>query len=128
MTICERMFNIIEQSKPSLSAAGLAKVLNIGTGQTTTWKKRNTDPPAKYLAQICEYLGVSIEYLVTGEDSTEKFLNESREKNNHYSSDEERLIKKYRLLDEDGKDAVRGVLLAEQRRVESEKGEAKTVG
>ena len=67
MTINERLFD--ELDKKRLSAAGLCKVLGIGTGQTTSWKQRGTDPPAKYIAKICEYLGCSVEYLLTGEES-----------------------------------------------------------
>ena len=117
MTICERLFQILESSSDK-SAAGLCRELGIGTSVTTGWKKRNTDPPAKYLAQICEYIGVDIEFLLTGEHSDKAMMESGTE----FSADEIRLIGKYRQLDEDGKDAVRGVLLQEQRRVESEKG------
>lgn len=120
MTISERLFDIID-SKKGKSAAGLCKYLSLNTSVTTNWKQRNTDPPAKYIIPICEYLDVSVIYLLTGvEQSTDLYSNTSQ--------DEDRILQKYRTLDEDGKDAVRGVLLAEQRRVESEKGEAKTVG
>lgn len=109
MTICERMFSIIKNS-PSKNAAGLCKVLNIGTSVTSGWKSRNADPPAKYIAQICEYLEVSIPFLLTGEEVSLGL-----------SPDESRIISKYRTLDEDGRDAVRGVLLNEQRRIETDK-------
>lgn len=66
MTINERLFAELERKH--LSAAGLCKILGIGTGQTTTWKQRGTDPPAKYIAPICKYLGCSLEYLLTGEE------------------------------------------------------------
>lgn len=69
MTIGERMFSILD--KKGMSASGLCKVLGIGTNQTTNWKQRNTDPPAKYITLICEYLGCSLEYLLTGQE-TEK--------------------------------------------------------
>lgn len=116
MSICERMFETINQ-KQGKSAAGLCKVLGIKTNVTTGWKQRNTDPPAKYLVTIAEYLGVSVMYLLTGEDAE---MDQRREQT--LTDDENRLLAKYRCLDEDGKDAVRGVLLNEQRRVESEKG------
>lgn len=110
MTICERMFSIID-SNPKKNAAGLCKVLNIGTSVTSGWKSRNADPPAKYITQICEYLDVSVFFLLTGEDNSMNGL----------SADESRIISKYRTLDEDGRDAVRGVLLNEQRRIEANK-------
>lgn len=67
MTICERMFSELEAK--GLPAHGLCKVLGIGTNQTTNWKQRNTDPPAKYILPICEYLGCSLEYLLTGQEA-----------------------------------------------------------
>ena len=113
MTISERMFDLLENSSGK-SAAGLCRELGISTSITTGWKKRNTDPPAKYLTRICEYLGISVIFLLTGEQDQDQIES--------FSSDEIRLIRKYRLLDEDGKDSVRGVLLQEQRRVESDRG------
>lgn len=67
MTISERMFSLLDEK--GLSASGLCKVLGIGTNQTTNWKQRNTDPPAKYIVLICEYLGCSLEYLLTGQEA-----------------------------------------------------------
>ncbi len=66
MTICERLFSTLDEK--GLKAAGLCRVLGIGTNITTGWKQRNTDPPAKYIAPICEYLGCSIEFLLTGRE------------------------------------------------------------
>ena len=113
MTISERLFDLLENSSDK-SAAGLCRELGINTSITTGWKKRNTDPPAKYLTRICEYLGISVVFLLTGEHD--------QNQPESFSQDEIRLIHKYRILDDDGKDAVRGVLLQEQRRVESDRG------
>lgn len=66
MTICERMFLVMEEK--GLKAINLAKKLNISTGVTTGWKQRGTDPPAKYISQICEFLDCSPEYLLTGQE------------------------------------------------------------
>lgn len=67
MTISERMFDLLDEK--GLSASGLCKILGVGTNQTTNWKQRNTDPPAKYIVLICEYLGCSVEYLLTGQET-----------------------------------------------------------
>ncbi|MCI8673101.1 MAG: hypothetical protein HFI89_06385 [Lachnospiraceae bacterium] len=67
MTISERMFMILEEK--GKKSVDLASVLNVGTGQISTWKKRNTDPPAKFIPQICEFLDVSYNYLLLGETS-----------------------------------------------------------
>ena len=48
--------------------ADLCKILDIGTSVTTGWKTRGTDPPAKYIIPICQFLNVSVEYLLTGSD------------------------------------------------------------
>ena len=69
MTICERLFE--ELDRQGLTAYGLCRHLDVGTNTTTSWKQRNTDPPAKYLTQICEFLSCSLEYLLTGQE-TEK--------------------------------------------------------
>lgn len=67
MTISERLFD--EINRRNLTAYGLCKALGINPTTTTNWKQRNTDPPAKYILPICEFLGCSVEYLLTGEDA-----------------------------------------------------------
>ena len=63
------MFDLLEQK--NLSAYGLSQVLGVSTGVPANWKKRNTDPPAKSIPVICEYLGCSLDYLLTGEEAKE---------------------------------------------------------
>ena len=67
MTISERLFS--ELDRKHLTAYGLCQELGINTTTTTNWKQRGTDPPAKYITGICEYLGCSLEYLLTGLDA-----------------------------------------------------------
>ena len=118
MTVSERMFAFIDARKDK-SAAGLAKLLGVSTGQTTSWRQRNCDPPVKYLPQICEYLGVSIAFLVTGEEAKVDLAKVLAE-------DEAVLLERYRSLDADGREIIRATALQEQRRAAAEKGFAET--
>ena len=118
MTVSERMFAFIDARKDK-SAAGLAKLLGVSTGQTTSWRQRNCDPPVKYLPQMCEYLGVSIAFLVTGEEAKVDLAKVLAE-------DEAVLLERYRSLDADGREIVRATALQEQRRAAAEKGLAET--
>ena len=74
MTICERMFD--KMKKDGKMAADLCRIIGVGTAQTTLWKQRNTDPPAKYIAQISQFLDVSLEWLLTGVDNSKGHLSQ----------------------------------------------------
>ena len=112
MTICERVYDCLDKQLWT-NPSKMAKAIGISKSHATQWKVRNSDPPAKLIVPIAEYLGVSPIYLLTGEEQLQDFATTITE-------EESRIIKKYRSLDEDGKDAVRGILLQEQRRCESE--------
>ena len=58
MTINERLFLIMKQK--GIKAKRIAEKLEIKESVISTWKRRNTDPPAKYIFDICKVLGISI--------------------------------------------------------------------
>lgn len=66
--IIQRILALLE--KKSLKAADLCRELGISTSTMTNWKNRGTDPPAKMIIPICEFLGVSCEYLLSGNEKT----------------------------------------------------------
>ena len=65
--ITQRILSLLEEK--SLTATDLCRAIGINTSTMTNWKNRGTDPPAKMIIPICEFLGCSIEYLLTGEDT-----------------------------------------------------------
>lgn len=97
MTINKRMFEIMEikQIKP----INLANTLGISKSVVSTWKSRGTNPPIEYTERICELLGVTIEYFITG-----------KEENKTYTDEEKELIKNYRELSEKNKGKVEGYI------------------
>lgn len=67
MTISERMFQLLDEK--GKKAKDLADFLHVNSGQISMWKKRNADPKAEQIFNICEFLGVTPEYLLTGKES-----------------------------------------------------------
>lgn len=116
MTICQRMFDVLDRL-PGKNAAGLCKVLGVNTNQTTNWRQRNTDPPAKYIIPICEYLGVSVWFLLTGENREPIYITDDFE---------ESLVSDFRELDARGKARVVALAASEHDRVRLEGDNAKT--
>ena len=76
MTICERLFH--ELDSRNLTAYALSKFIGVNTTTTTNWKQRGTDPPAKYIVPICEFIGCTLEYLLTGVDLKKETSTEIR--------------------------------------------------
>lgn len=64
ITIIERLLEILE--KNSIKPIDLCHYLKINTSTMTNWKNRNTDPPAKYIVPICDFLKITPKYLLTG--------------------------------------------------------------
>lgn len=91
---------IIERIKHHLSSKDL-EVLGYSPQVITNWKARNTIPRSDDLYRIAKYIGVSMEYLLTGED-----------KNSELPPDEIEILKNYRLLDESNKAMIQIMLAA----------------
>lgn len=85
MKISERIFELMKAKK--ITQAELAEALGITQPSVGNWKTRGTTPPMEYLPTICDVLGVSWEYLITGTESNEYLLPEEKE-----------LIKQFRTL------------------------------
>ncbi len=106
MSICERIFAKMGDEKSKQKA--LADYIHIPASTVTSWKNRQSDPPAKYLAGIAAFLNVSIHYLLTGQNT------------NVYSSLDERhqeLLTVYDSLDPAGKAIMLAAGYREQLRL-----------
>lgn len=68
MTICERMFEIMEHK--CITAYVLCQKTGLSNSTLSNWKTRNTDPPARFIVPICEVLNCSPNYLLTGTDKS----------------------------------------------------------
>ncbi len=112
MDIINRILERLDDS--SLTQADLCNYLGIKYNVFSTWKTRGTDPPTKYLVQICDFLKISLEYLLTGEETDET----SPQFTEIHQTDgrEQELLRNFRLLPDNQKDQLIGrvQLMAEQ--------------
>ena len=60
-----------------LKMADLCRSIGVATSTMANWKTRETDPPAKMIVPICEFLNVSPEYLLTGNESVSSIYNDT---------------------------------------------------
>lgn len=67
MEIIERIYQLFEEKNKK--AYELCNKLDIRTSTMSTWKARTNDPPAKYMKTIADFFGVSLDYLMTGQDA-----------------------------------------------------------
>lgn len=104
MSIIERIVQIMDLKH--LNQTELCRILQITNSTFSTWKTRGTDPPAKYLILICNFLGVSVDYLLGRTD------NPNTESNVTLSSDQNRLLQMYNLLSDMEKGEILGELKA----------------
>ncbi|MDE5834542.1 MAG: helix-turn-helix domain-containing protein [Ruminococcus sp.] len=75
MTITERIFGILAQK--GLSQKEFSRIIEVNEKTVSAWKKNNSLPPADKLPEISDCLGVSLDYLITGEKCTKQLLTEN---------------------------------------------------
>lgn len=88
MCIIDNILSLL--SKKKVNQVDLCKHIGVSTSTMTNWKIRKTDPPARYIIPICEYLSVSPMLLLTGEETNSNVI----------SSDEASLLNAYNSVDE----------------------------
>ena len=95
MQIVDRIDNLLK--KKNENRVTLAEVLGIRPQNISAWSARGTVPAADICLRIAEYLGVSVEWLVTGKESS-------------LTSEEKTLLKQWKILTPDQKDTLRTLL------------------
>ena len=68
MFIIDDILDLLERK--GLKQSDLCSYININTSTMTNWKNRKTDPPAKYIIPICEFLDISPYRLLTGKEKS----------------------------------------------------------
>lgn len=90
--IIERIYQLFDEKDKK--AYELCDKLNIRASTMSTWKARTNDPPAKYMKAIADFFGVSLDYLMTGQDAPVRKT---------ITPEEEQLLELYRALPENRK-------------------------
>ena len=70
MEIYERIFELLGNKRSR--QLELAKAIGVSTQTVSSWKTRGSDPSAKLISSIADFLGVSTDYLLTGKESQTK--------------------------------------------------------
>ena len=65
--ITKRILDLLKEKH--LLQKDLCVSASISESTFSNWVNRNTDPKAKFIIPICEFLGVSTDFLLTGDDS-----------------------------------------------------------
>lgn len=123
MNFSERLENLLIEK--NIKRTALASDIGILNQSISDWKRRNTIPSADIVLKIANYLGVSMEYLITGEDhnSTNAKLFEQlpEEELQKYKIvqiniedlplyDEQLMLGNYRLLTEANKNVIKQIM------------------
>ena len=91
MSMVDRICELSQ--KNGLSVSALERTLGLGNGIIGKWRKQN--PSCDKLKLVADYLKVSVDYLITGDDVSGTF-NET----------EVKLIADYRLLSDQGQEYI----------------------
>lgn len=91
MSFSERLENLLKENK--ITQTKLAEDLHIRRTTISEWKKNGAIPDGDICLKIANYLNVSVEWLITGEDNT--LSNELRD-----------ILNMYTLLDTSQKETV----------------------
>lgn len=118
MSIGERVHTLLEEK--GRRQKELADFLGTRASTVNGWKQGNKTPSSELLLPICEFLDISIEYLLTGEQrNTVKQISN----NNDLSTDETDLLTYFRELSRSNQ---RSILVQMENMINQEKEQSAT--
>ena len=94
--IFKRIF--LEMDRKGISRSDIYRHTGLAENAFSTWTKRKTIPRADVLLKIADYLGVSVQWLLTGVDE------------NELSRTEQEIVKNYRSLNATKKDIAKKLI------------------
>ena len=115
MTLFERIEEL--RNSRGISQGKLEKELGFSNGSISKWK--NSTPNPERLKKLADSFGVSVEYLMTGEEQNGYYLNEETAKMAQKIFDNKKLHMLFDALQDaepDDLDAVNSVVLALKRK------------
>lgn len=77
MTISERIFGLLAEGQREQKE--LATYIGAATSTVASWKKNGSTPGAEYIPRIAEFLNVSTDFLLTGENKEYRLAPEDEE-------------------------------------------------
>ena len=77
MTISERIFALLADVQREQKE--LAKYIGAPPSTVTSWKRKGSNPAAEYIPAIAEFLNVSTDFLLTGENKEYRLAPEDEE-------------------------------------------------
>lgn len=109
MDIINRILTILKEK--NLKQSDLCNYVGIKYNVFTTWKTRGTEPPARFIIQICDFLGITPYYLLTGEEKSPSLPDDEQELLSYYNKlpewEQQRLIGRAAALAEIYKEQVK---------------------
>lgn len=110
MTITERIF--VELSQKNIAQKDFATKIDVNEKTVSAWKRNNSLPPADKLSNISDCLGITLDYLLTGEERVLSLPKDEQELINYYKElptwEQQRLIGRAAALAEKYAEQVKG--------------------
>ena len=99
MTVTQRIAELLREK--NLQQLGLAKHINCTKSTMSYILSKNRSFGADDVIGIAEYLGVSVHFLLTGEEDPAEYVEQDK-----LGEDEQELLNIYRSVDREGKTAI----------------------